>query len=1240
MTRFIPCILCLLLFALAFEVSAQDTVTGAFEGVVSDSQTGAALKSALVEITNQQTGITISLRTDFRGRFYQGLLTPGVYRIRVTATGYEPREVLQRLKITYTGEVVPVPVALDPVPVAPPPIVAPTPAPAPEDTDVRSSIITTDARRSGSFTEEEVSTLPLGAATFARTFDELALLLPGVLPPPQTLGSVAGPGVGPGVGSAGQFSVNGLRSRANNFTVDGSDNNDEDIGVRRQGFVALVPQPIESVQEYQVITLLAPAQFGRNLGGQVNAVSKSGGNETHGALYSTFNSSRLNARNFFDTTFGNSTTALRAGGKPVLQNGRPLTVTNQSGGEDSFTFTQGGLAIGGPLAPAAARSNRGAFYFISAEGQVTNARKEASFAVPTVEERGIFGSGATGLSNDPFSGAPLVAFPTTVSGDAVFSLFPFPNNPNGIYGANTLTQSLPAGGQSKNISGKVDGNFSIGKRAQSITSRYNFTDDWRDIPVVGGAIFSTIRPNIRTQNWSTFFNSEINGPGETSIFNQVRASYGRTRLLFEENRDTQFLRPSRLANSLRPNERRFLLNAPLFVNDTIPTSNAVLYDSFFNFGTEDILGPVGQIAIAGFSPVGVDVFNFPQERINNTYQLADNLTMRPGNHGFTFGVDFRRTELHSDLPRNARPLLVFNGTPGAQRLPGGGAQLVGFLRPIDLTAASAPSGILQVVQASPESRVDLRYYQYNYFAQDDWRVRPNLTLSLGIRYEYNTPVSETQRRIERTFNDGSLPLVPGLGNFLGGRQKIYDPDRNNFAPRVGFAYSTHLLGSNRMSVFRGGYGIFYDQAIGAVVSQSRNVFPNFLTLNLAGGLPNQNGVGFNITDPTLPFFPCSDPAGTRFLPIIQPGTLNTLNPAVPLSCLVAINSSFPGGFGFTLPERKLEMPMAHHYSLTWEQELNNDNVIALAYVGTMGRKLLRLTTPNLGPNAFLIPTLVNVSNFQPNVSGLALGPGQLPSATGTTGGRPVDRAGAVAIYESSATSRFDSLQVQLRGRFRRHTQYQISYTFSKASDDVSDVFDLAGAPALPQNSFTFAGERGPANFDVRHRLAYSFVAGLPAFRNRARAFRALFGNLQFSGTGSLRTGQPFTVNSIFDVNLDGNLTDRLDNLNGLVTTGDRRQPLRLTAANPTTLLAPIGRDGSIGRNTFRASNVVELDMSVSKNFPFSATQRLTLRTDVFNFINRANFGVPVRWLGAAGFGQATETITPGRRLQLAVKYSF
>ena len=167
----------------------------------------------------------------------------------------------------------------------------------------------------------------------------------------------------------------------------------------------------------------------------------------------------------------------------------------------------------------------------------------------------------------------------------------------------------------------------------------------------------------------------------------------------------------------------------------------------------------------------MDVFNFPQARVNNTYQLADNLTFRNGNHSFTFGGDFRRTELHSDLPRNARPLLVFNGAPGARRDANGNVTLNGFVRGIDLAAASAPSGIMQTVQSNPDSTIDLRYYQYNFFGQDDWRVRPNISLSLGLRYEYNTPVGESHGPRENTFTSNSLALVPGLNTFLGGRRK-------------------------------------------------------------------------------------------------------------------------------------------------------------------------------------------------------------------------------------------------------------------------------------------------------------------------------------------------------------------------------------------------------------------------------------------------------------------------------------
>jgi hypothetical protein len=1219
-------------------VYAQDTVTGALEGTVTNSETGAIIAGAAVQIINAQTGQTIPKTSDARGRFYAGLLAPGLYLIRVAAPGFQTKEVRQRLFITRTGEVVPIPVALDPAPAVS--STSPTPVPAPQselDTDVRARANASDARQGGAFTEEEVSTLPLGSSTFTRTFDELALLLPGVAPPPQTLGSVAGPGIGAGVGSAGQFSVNGLRSRANNFTVDGSDNNDEDIGVRRQGFVALVPQPIESIREYQAITLLAPAQFGRNIGAQVNAVSKSGGSEHHGTLYGFLNSSQLNARNIFDSANGSNAFALRAGNnQPVLLDNQPLTVRNGSGGEDSFTLGQAGFVLGGPL-----RRER-VFYFISAEGSRANATREESFAVPTVDQRGFGGTGAIGLPLGLLApNTPFRAFPTSVDGDAIFSLFPFANNPGGVYGANTFTQTLPAGGRGVIASAKIDANFKLGGREQTVTERYNFTEDSRFIPVTGGAIFSTLKPRVRTQNNSFYLNSELSGADSTRpLFNQLRLSYGRTSLNFAEVRDTTYQVPSaRLPNV------PFLLNAPFIVNATLPATpflpntGAVNYRST-GFTSEDELGPVGQVSIAGFSPLGVDVFNFPQQRVNNTYQIADTLTLRAGDHSLAFGTDIRRTELNSDLPRNARPLITFNGAPDIRIGQTGELEATGgFISAVNLASVGAASGFFQTL-ATRESDIGLRLYQYNFFGQDSWRVRRNLSLSFGLRYEYNTPPGERQRRIENSFAAPELSAVPGLRDFIGGRPRIFDPDRSNFAPRFGVAYAANIFGADRLTAFRAGYGIYYDQVLGAVVSQSRNVFPSFLTVNFSGGLGNFVAG----RDRELGRLQLLNPS-SRELGIVLPGTLNRINPQFTTPLLVnAINRIVTGEdnpsssiFGATLPARTLKSPRAQHYTFSVEQTLSRDTVLSVAYVGTRGRNLLRFTTPNLGLNSILIPLDFRVSQadnpddgVQPLVFGLALAP---------EGGRPNPQAGFISRFETTARSRYDSLQLQLRGRLRRTLQYQAAYTFGKVLDDVSDVFDLAGASALPQDSRNLDAERAPANFDVRHRFSYNFVYDLPAARGGGLA-RLIFRDLQLAGTGSYQTGQPFTVNSIFDVNLDGNLTDRLNTTAGLERTGDRRQPLRLTTANSNSLLAPVGENGAVGRNTFRAGGLLDLNLALVKRFRVREGQDILFRVDAFNFINRANYGIPVRFLEAPGFGQATNTVTPMRRIQFALKYSF
>ena len=1277
-------------------VQAQDYVTGSFEGEVKDSTTGLPIVGAIVRITNQETGVPGAKLTDSAGRFRQGLLPPGDYTITVEKAGYISLNLQRSLPaLRPTVVLPPVPLVREGTAAAtavptPNAAAAATPAPgtsnqpatkdpttsvasAPNQPSIREEINSIDARRGGTFTEQQVSSLPLGGSTLTRTFDELALLLPGITSPPQTQGSVAGPGVGSGVGSAGQFSANGLRSRSNNFTVDGSDNNDEDIGVRRQGFLALVPQPIESIKEFQVISLLAPAQFGRNMGAQVNAISKSGGNETHGTLFGLLNTSQLNARNFFDTTNGNSTSPVRSGNQNVIigsavtfnpgtfsfipTNPRPFTVTNQSSAKDSFTLGQGGLVLGGPLVPDKM------FYFFSMEGQLLNATKEASFAVPTVAQRGLFGTGASGIFVTPFLdvspdclvdgfcapvGSPNAFFPTSFGADATFSLFPFPNNPGGVYGANTFTQVLPAGGQGKVISGKVDGNWKISNRQQSFTSRYNFTDDWRDIPVTGEAIFSTLRPRIRTQNFSNFLNSELSDPNSTRpLFNQLRLSYGRTRLVFGDHPDQTFQLPSG-----RFPTTPFLLNAPLIENFTLPagfgTRNTgnVVFRALPGATVEQVLGPIGQVSIAGFSPLGVDVFNFPQRRVNNTYQLADTVSWHLGRHSLAFGTDIRRTELNSELPRNSRPLITFNGAPRLTFNAGKFAFDNTFIPAIDLAAASAASGFFQTLSTTDSSTIHLRYYQYDFFGQDEWRIRPNLSLSLGLRYEYNTPPSESNDLIERTFTDPSLGLVPGLQKFVDGRTQIFDPNKNNFAPRLGIAYSPSLFGPDHTTVIRAGYGMFYDQILGAVVSQSRNVFPTTVTVNLAGGTAN---LGIDLP---FPFgqFGILNPVQPA-LGLVQPGTLNRLNPAFTLAQQVSFlnfiasgggNLSPAGGVGITLPARRLETPWAHQYSLTVEQQLNTKLVASAGYVGTMGRNLLRATSPNLGPNAILIPLGIDASDISPVFSGVALQPGSRISPTGfITGGRPTNTVGAVTFYDTTSTSRYDALQLQLRGRynFLGSTQFQVNYTFGKVTDDASDVFDLAGSSALPQNSLTFAGERGPANFDVRHRYSSDYVSDFSSWGKKNALLHVLFDGTQLAGTGVFQTGQPFTVNSIFDVNLDGNLTDRLNSTNGIVLTGDRSQPLRLTV-NPTTLLAPVGQDGGVGRNTFRASNLWLTNVAVIKTIHFGEQAKLIFRTEFFNFFNRANFAVPVRFIESPGFGKSTETVTPGRRIQFGLKLAF
>jgi hypothetical protein len=1070
---------------------------------------------------------------------------------------------------------------------------------------------TTDAARSQNFSEQQIHSLPLGANTAMRSFDELALLLPGVSPPPYTPG-VRGPGVGFGIGTAGQFSVNGMRARANNFSVDGSDNNDPDVGVRRQGFVALVPQPIESVKEISVSTLLWDAELGRHMGGQVNAVSKYGGNKFHGQAYAFFNDSRLNARNFFDT-----------GRKPP------------------FTRTQLGLTLGGPIV-----RNRAHFFF-SFERDQTRASVTQHFSTPALTERDLFGVQQRFLATTPpgpFSGV-------TPLGRNVLSLYPAPNNLAGPYGANTFTRILPADGTGEVLSFRVTQQFNS---SHSANLRYNFTHDQRVLPSVNGAIRSTLDSHTRSHNVSLIVDSVL-GP-RTS--NQARFSFGRTTLNFKQYPGSPFIFSS---TSLETNQA--------LCNTDVPCTSQT--------------GPIGELLIVPYSPVGVNAETFPQRRASNTFQYADSVSLIKDKHLIKFGGDIRRYQLNSVLDRLYRPQVVY-----------GGALLTETSGPpvpisgVRLASLGVASSVFQTVtNGTPNSTIGLRFTELHSFINDNWNVHPRVNLDLGLRYELNTVPREVNNRIENALRLENLQAagtsrfdtpdrtfrynasVSAYRQVVDGRNRIYDPDRNNFGPHVGLAWA---IDGQRKTSLRAGYGIYYDVVLGAVVSQSRSVFPSEIPINV-----DPNFLGFDLVNLNNPIFLAltQDPHNNPVVPpvrLLSSGSCNQFGACnqfggAPQDFAALIGQLFiqnrNGGLAFTLPQKKLRTPYAQQWHLTFEREFRHDYLFSAAYVGTKGTKLLRLTTPNRGPNVTpqiqVSPPrpgqpfpLLNISTAQtgfilvlpdadtcPGGGGVPVGP---PNAIFCVepDDRPNPFLGSYQLFESSANSSYHALQLEARKRYSQSLQFTAAYTWSHAIDDVSDVFPIAGAPAIAQDSANLRAERASANFDVRHRLAASLVWHLPFFRNSPGVTRRLLNDWQIASVFQMQTGQPFTLNVPFDANLDGNLTDRASTTNGLIFVSERRRRVALAPGRSFTDFFVLQQNGAVGRNTVRGAGFVNLDLAVSRTFQFAETRNLLFRAEIFNLFNRANFGLPVRTIGAPGFGLATDTATPGRMIVLVVKSRF
>jgi hypothetical protein len=1221
----------------------QNCVSGRIKGFVRNLADRSPIANAVVEVRNKTTGARWSTLSFANGSFTFPLLSSGEYTIYCRKEGYENDQygpIYVSLVRTTTINIPPfllrpvsktksstriepqfelrsvggyrrnlMPASFAPIqPVLYPlvdesaklPSVSPVPAQRPPvlnaDPQAVQLVNTENPLRSGNFNERFLTSLPLPGI---RTFDSLAFLVAGVEEPPQAVSESSGPGIGAGVGTPGQFSVNGMRARANSFTIDGSDNNDPDVAVRRQGFLSQLPQSVESIQEFQISTLLWDSELGRNLGSQVNAVSRSGANEFHGQAYGFLTDSRMNARNFFDYTGG------------------------ASGGKDPFTRTQAGLSLGGPVVQDRTQ------LFGNFEMQSIHASREQHFASPSADERRFLGLPrfkvitSSASVNNHFDYETSGATPLGLN---LLSLYPSPNQISGPFGGNTFSQTQPASGQAYVLSLKLAHQIAAG---HTLNGRYSFADDGRDLPSIGNAINSAIRSQSRIQNVSLILDSGLSG----TLFNQARISFGRTRLEFGE----------------LPNNSLSLAK----VNQTLPGQIAAFTKSGVaipgSVTAYSSTGPVGELIIRPFSPVGLDTSLFPQERVNNTFQFADTVLKTWLGHTVKFGADIRFVQFNSRQDRNYRTRIeVNNGRLETRGSADSSASGVQFLPGIQFADIGQVSSIFRTITKSvPDSYIGLRFGEYNFFVNESWRARSNLNFDLGLRYEFNTVPREVNNRIENAIGLQNIP-VSGMSAFdspqatdafnravnsysviLDGRSRMYDSDWNNFSPHLGFAWDP--LNNGKMSV-RGGYGLYYDTILGAVVSQSRNVFPNEIPFLSESSFFGHDGL--NANNPS--FFALSNSNGD-VLPFFIGDTNQIAGGEADFVALVGtlFNSvQEAGGLSFTLPARKLRTPYVQQWHLTVEREIFHDYFLAASYVGTSGTKLTRLTTPNGGSSVTPAQVLIRNSGATPTVS--------FDVESGVVNQFPIQRRnrdlGAYRVYENSAGSRYHALQIEAGKRFTRGFVFTGAYTWSHALDDVSDTIDSAGASSIAQDSHNLRAEWGNADFDVRHRLSISAIVDLPRFQNK---LGRLLAGWQVASIFQARTGQPFTLAVPFDANLDGNLTDRPSTTSGLVfMDGHGPQRVEVAPGWVVTDFFVLNRNGVVGRNTLRGDGLISWDFALNRRFRFSDAQSLDARFEVFNVLNRANFGLPVRTIGNPGFGSSTNTITPARIIQLALKFKF
>jgi Carboxypeptidase regulatory-like domain len=575
------------------------------------------------------------------------------------------------------------------------------------------------------------------------------------------------------------------------------------------------------------------------------------------------------------------------------------------------------------------------------------------------------------------------------------------------------------------------------------------------------------------------------------------------------------------------------------------------------------------IAVSGYTALGYNFFN---DRLSNFYEFVDTIAVSAGKHNLKFGGDIRRTQVSGLFSSIVFGSFGFTGAVTRNPL---GDLLLG--RP------------LTVLQAGGKADKKIHQTAYYFYGQDELRLRQNLTLNLGLRYEL-VPGFTDPDRLEMTFVPGvQSVLSPTLprGILRPGDPGIPDnlirTGKRNFAPRIGIAWDP--FGDGKTSI-RAGYGLFYDDSSLVqifTVQQPPDFQPIIVTI-----LPS------SFADPYLGKSPFTPP----------------LN--FPLN--------FPPGFTVTWTAHDYKLPYIQHWNLTLQRQLTSSLAVEIAYVGNKGTRLQGTVDPNQ--------------------------PIWAPGATSGNAAsrRPYPLIGNVLEITSRFNSNYHGLQTTVTQRFNHGLSFQASYTWSKAIDDTTlptGFFTVPGQPTRPQNSRNLEAERGLSAFDVRHRFVLSYLYELPFYKqSTSGAASYLLGGWKLSGIVALQSGYPFTVIDTRDPSVDTVAdNDRTDVLRNPNLPSDQRTPNRWFDTSAFVRFSP-PNFGNAGRNILFTDGIVNFDLGLAKDFKFGEERKLEFRWEIFNVFNHPNFGVPVNDLNSPSFGRVLRTMTSERQMQFGLKFLF